>query len=196
MSVPATAPGASVSPTAEEHADEPQIVARVQHGDTAAFEVLVRRYLPRAVLIARQLLRDHHDAEDLVQDAFLRALDRIHTFDARRDFGPWFFRLLVNTGLNVRRARTLRLTEREAVDVPAGDDGPDRLVERREVRERFTRAVDALPARQRLIVSLFEVHGFSGAEIAEMVGVTPATVRWHLHEARRTLRAALAPVKE
>jgi RNA polymerase sigma-70 factor (ECF subfamily) len=175
--------------------DDGVLVARVKRGDVGAYDVLVRRYLRRASVIARRLLGNADDAEDLVQDAFVRALERLHTFDDNRDFAPWFFRLLINTGLNARKARARRTMEPEPPDLPSPADGPLQLLERLEVRERFTAALDALSPRQRLIVSMFEVDGLTTAEIADALGITPETVRWHHHQARRVLRAALAALR-
>jgi RNA polymerase sigma-70 factor, ECF subfamily len=176
--------------------DERTIVARVQHGDVAAFDALVRRYIDRALIVARRITGNAHDAEDLVQDAFMRALDRIGSFDNSRPFGPWFFRVLTNTGLNARRARVLRMTEPEAVDAPSGDAGPDEIVERLEIRERFDAALATLSPRQRLIVTLFEVDEVPSSEIAARLGIAQETVRWHLHQARLVLREALGIVRD
>lgn len=182
---------------ATEPTDEQQLVARVRAGDVDAYDVLVRRYLERALGVARRLLGNPIDAEDLVQDAFLRALDRISTFDpTRQRFAPWFFRLLVNTGLNTRRARAVRATDPEPLDARSSDAMPDELLERREIRDRFAAAVAKLPPRQQTIVTLYEVDGLSAAEIAQSLEIAPETVRWHLHEARRALRLALAPLRD
>jgi RNA polymerase sigma-70 factor (ECF subfamily) len=175
---------------------EREIVARVQRGDVAAFDGLVRRYIDRALVVARRITGNTHDAEDLVQDAFMRALDRIGSFDNTRPFGPWFFRVLTNTGLNARRARMLRMTEPEALDAPSGDAGPDEIVERLEIRERFDAALALLSSRQRMIVTWFEVDEVPSSEIAERLGIAQETVRWHLHQARRVLRAALGMVRD
>jgi RNA polymerase sigma-70 factor (ECF subfamily) len=172
------------------------LVSRVQQGDVPAFNALVQRYSRRAFIVARRILGDADDAEDLVQDAFIRALERISTFDTDREFAPWFFRLLTNLGLNARKSRALRRMEAEPPEVVSNDDGPDRLAERSEMRERFDVALAGLPARQRLIVSLYEVDGLPTGEIARMLEVTQETVRWHLHQARQTLRAALRALRE
>jgi RNA polymerase sigma-70 factor (ECF subfamily) len=177
------------------HDDRPHVV-RVQRGDLAAFDVLVRRHTPRAYALAIRILGDADDAEDLVQNAFIRALDRIASFDAERAFAPWFFRLLLNLGLNARKAHALRHPGPEPLDATSRDDGPDRLAERSEIRERFATALAALPPRQRLIVSLYEVDGMSSTEIADALGVTQETVRWHLHQARRVLRSALGVLQD
>lgn len=193
--VSAAVPGDALGAT--EPTDEQQLVARVRAGDVDAYDTLVRRYLERALAIARRVLGNPIDAEDLVQDAFLRALDRISTFDpARQRFAPWFFRLLINTGLNTRRSRAVRATEPELLDARSSDAMPDELLERREIRDRFAAAVAKLPPRQQTIVTLYEVDGLSAAEIAQSLDIAPETVRWHLHEARRALRLALAPLRD
>ncbi|HEY0351114.1 MAG TPA: sigma-70 family RNA polymerase sigma factor, partial [Gemmatimonadales bacterium] len=129
--------------------------------------------------------------DDLVQDAFLRALDRIATFDAARAFGPWFTRVLVNLGLDQRRKQKVRRTEPQDPESFPGGPSPDRDVERAELRDSLGKALAALPDRQRLIVTLFEIDGHSTEEVATMLEVSQVTIRWHLHQARRTLRETL-----
>ena len=175
-------------------ADERELVERTQRGDAAAYDTLVRRHLARATAIARRLLGNVEDAEDLVQEAFVRALDRISTFDATRAFAPWFYRLLINAGLNARKARALRAAEPEQREFASRGASPLEMTERQEIRERFAAALRALPSRRRLVVSRFEVDGLSTAEIAEALGITRETVRWHHHQARQSLRKALAPL--
>lgn len=172
-------------------ADEEALVERVRGGDTAAFGALVQHFLPRAHSVAYRLLGHREDAEDLVQEAFIAALERIDTFQAGRPFGPWFFRILVNRGLNTRKARSLRRTEAVPPDARAADALPDRAAEQAETRERVLEALDALPEQQRTVITLYELEGFTGAQIAEVLDVPAGTVRWHLHEARRKLREAL-----
>jgi RNA polymerase sigma-70 factor, ECF subfamily len=173
--------------------DEPALVERVRRGDTAAFDTLVTRYMRRAFAVAYRLMGQKEDAEDLVQDAFLAALQRIDTFEAGRPFSPWFFRILVNRGLNARKARSLRRVDQVPESAASATPSPEREAERTELRDRLARAMEALPERQRVIVQLFELEGFGGPEIAEILEISDGTVRWHLHEARKTLRRALAP---
>jgi RNA polymerase sigma-70 factor, ECF subfamily len=177
-------------------ADESSLVARAQRGDSAAFDALVRRHLPGALVAAERLLGDRSDAEDLVQDAFLRAMDRLPLLDPNRPFGPWFFTLLRNLGINQLRARKVRHTEPEPLDAASTDPLPDEAVVNNEVRTRFDAALAALTPRQREIVMLFEVEGWKGVEIAEHLGLTPENVRWHLHQAKKSLRVALAPLRD
>jgi RNA polymerase sigma-70 factor, ECF subfamily len=191
------APSGEFRPVRAYAADAPQpvedtvLVGRVLDGDTEAYGELVERHLRRAFSVAHRLLGHREDAEDLVQETFLVALARIDTFDLGRSFGPWFYRILVNRGLNARKARSLRYT----VDVPdtaaASGPLPDRAAERAELRARVEVAMAELPERQRVALELFEVEGFSGAEIAEILEIPAGTVRWHLHQARQKLRVAL-----
>lgn len=161
-----------------------------------AFDALITPLLPRAASLARRLMDHAEDAEDLVQEACLRALDRIDQHDQQRAFAPWFFRVLVNLGLNAQRVRKVRrteaLTDYEASEIAT----PDVEVEQSETRRRFSAAVAALPPRQRQIVMWHEVDGWSAPQIAEALSLSQATVRWHLHEARRTLRIALQDLRD
>ena len=180
----------SRGPAGEEPGDR-ELLLRVQDGDTDAFDVLVRRYLGRARLVARRLMQDPDDADDLVQDAFLRALDRIATFDLARAFEPWFTRLLVNLGLDQRRKQKVRRTEPHDPETFPGGVNPEQEMERAELKASLGKALDALPDRQRLIVTLFEIDGHSTEEVANMLQVSQVTIRWHLHQARRILRETL-----
>ena len=183
--------GAPVLAEAAEAYDERQILLRIQAGDPDAFDQLVRRYLPRARQLARRLMQNADDADDLVQDAFLRALERIGTFDVSRAFEPWFTRLLVNLGLDLRRKQVVRRTESHDPETFPGGVRPDREAERAELGAALTRAFEGLPERQRLVVTMFEIDGHSTEEIASMLKVSQVTVRWHLHQARRALREVL-----
>ena len=176
---------------ASAHADESEVVERVRNGDTEAFGELVRRYQRRAYAVAHRLMRQRQDAEDLVQDAFMMALDKLDTFDERRPFGPWLFRILMNRGTSQLRARGIRATE--AIPATIGDESatPDRLAERTETAARVHAAIAELSERQRLVVQLHEIDGFGSGEIAEMLEIAEPTVRWTLHAARKRLRAEL-----
>lgn len=122
----------------------------------------------------------------------MRALARLGSFDESRAFAPWFFRLLINAGINARKARTLRRMEPEQGEFPSREASPHDILERREIRDRFRGALSMLPPRQRLVISMFEVDGLSTAEIADALGISRETVRWHHHRARQALRGALA----
>lgn len=145
--------------------------------------------------LAMRLLRHREDAEDLVQDAFLAALQHIDSFDLSRPFWPWLSRIIVNRGLDLAASRSARDLAVLREDVTDSRPMPDESAEQGEIRDEFRRTLLALPERRRLVVQLFEVDGFSVAEIAKILESSPATIRWHLHMARRQLRNALAPLR-
>ena len=176
--------------------DEGRLIERIREGDAQAFGELVRRYQRRAFAIAYRLLRHIQDAEDLVQESFITALDRLDSFDVRRPFGPWFFRIVVNRGRNAIAARRVRETDALDDEVVSGGASPDRLVEQRELGDRLGLALDELSDRQRLVVQLHEIEGFTTAEVAGMLEIAEPTVRWTLHAARKRLRVELAGWKE
>ena len=174
-------------------AEESALVERVQGGDSTAYDVLVRRYIRRAFTVAFRLLGHREDAEDLVQETFMILLRQIDDFELGRRFGPWMYRILINRGLNARKSRALRRTEALPDDV-MGAEAPDLAVERAEVRARFRSALGSLPPRQRIVIELIELDGLTRVEVGEALGISDATVRWHVHEAWRTLRRILAPL--
>lgn len=176
--------------------DEALLVASVRQGDASAFDELVRRYMRRAFSVAWHILRHREDAEDLVQEAFMIVLQKIGSFDVSRPFGPWLFRIVANRALNARKSRALRTTDEIPADARSGEASPALALEQSELRERFENALEALPERRQLVMRLFELEGFSSPEIAGMLDVSEATVRWHLMEARKNLREALRPLKE
>lgn len=181
--------------TAAGHASQKRTDADLVHdvrvGDAAAFDELVATHMRRAFAVAYRLLRQQQDAEDVVQDAFMAALVSLDSFDAQRPFGPWLLRIVANRALNLRKARALRQVEPIPDETTSRDASPLESAERSELRGELARALATLPEQQRWIVELFEVDGFTGPEIAAMLEMAEGTVRWHLHQARQTLRVAL-----
>jgi RNA polymerase sigma-70 factor (ECF subfamily) len=167
------------------------LIARVRAGDHKAFDSLVQAYMRKAFQLAFRVVGHREDAEDLVQEAFLAAFQYLDSFDAERPFGPWLMRIVMNRGANLRRSRTRRETEPETDAVSTAPTALEES-ERAEAREMLNRALATLSERQRMIVTLFDVDGMTSTEIGEMLDLSPGTVRWHLHEARRTLRSALS----
>lgn len=198
MTAPSAIPSGRHQPAPEPlgQLEEPALVERVRARDPLAFDELVRRYLRRAFAVAYHVMQHREDAEDLVQDAFIAVLEQIDRFEPGRAFAPWFFRVLVNRGLNARKSRRVRRTESVPEDAAALGRSPHRDAETAEYRTRLRGALRGLPERQRLVVRLAELEGFSTAEIAGIMNVAQSTVRWYLHEARRALRVALAPLED
>jgi len=195
--------GSPDPPRAAEPASDPPdpgeaaAIALVQSGDGEAFDLLVRRYMRTAYAVAFRLLGHREDAEDVVQEAFLAALDNIRTFDTSRRFGPWLYRIVVTRGLNFRKSRSRRAAEPlEDAGVASREPGPAAAAEQAGLKATVVAALGQLPERQRMVVQLFDLDGFTGAEIAAMLGVSPGTVRWYLFEARQSLRRTLAHLQE
>ena len=167
------------------------LVARVRSGDERAFNELVQAYMRQAFTLAYRVVGHREDAEDLVQESFLAAYQYLDSFDATRPFGPWLMRIVLNRGANLRRSRARRETEPETDAVSPAPSALEES-ERSEARVVLTRALAKLSERQRTIVTLFDVDGLTSTEIGEMMALSAGTVRWHLHEARQTLRTALS----
>jgi RNA polymerase sigma-70 factor (ECF subfamily) len=175
--------------------EEQRLIESIRAGNAAAFGQLVERYLPRALALANRILHHREDAEDLVQDAFLAALKHIDDFDPARPFWPWMSRIIVNRGLDLSAARSIRSTEILGDHLADRGSSPAMDAERSDIFAQVRQAMLALPPRRRLVIELFELEGYSITEIARVLESAPSTIRWHLHVARHQLRAALAHVR-
>jgi RNA polymerase sigma-70 factor (ECF subfamily) len=177
--------------TLDPHA-EAEVIGRVLAGDVDAYDLLVRAYMRKAYAVAYRVLVSSQDSEDAVQDAFFTALERLDTFDRSRPFGPWFLRIVANQARNLRRSNAVRdsapLDEGTAFD---GGRTPDRAAADAELREAFADALSQLAPRPRQIVQMADVDGLASTEIAELLDLSPGTVRAYLHEARQALRRIL-----
>jgi RNA polymerase sigma-70 factor, ECF subfamily len=176
--------------------DESALVGRALAGDRAAFGQLVQRYAGVTRRVARAVLGDPDDADDAAQDALLSALVKLGQYDPRRPFGPWLLRIVANAATDRRRRRRVRRVEPLDPGMVAGGARPDTAAERRALSERLRQALAELPERRRIAVVLFDVEGYSHAEIAEVLGVPEGTVRSEVFHARRRLRGLLADWKE
>lgn len=181
-------------PGGDEDESDEVLARRVQDGDRDAFGALVRRYLRSIHGVAAAHLDDPAEVEDAAQDAFLRALDRIGSYDPSRPFAPWLYQVARNV------ARNRRTSGRRRPEVPLDgiedvrpDDAPspEERVERLELRRRLDAAIRRLPDAQREAFRLFDVEGFPAARIARLMGIAEGTVRSHVFHARRALRARL-----
>lgn len=170
--------------------DEPRLVERVQRGDREAFAVLVDRYSDQAYAVAYGYLQHAQDAEDLVQDAFIRAAERIDSLKPGSVFGPWFYRLLVNAALNRARYLARRRTESIPSEAASRTD-PSSAAERSELRRRLGRALASLPEDLQTVVILHDLEGFTHREIAAILQIPEGTCRSHLWRARFLLRDRL-----
>ena len=172
--------------------NEVELATRARAGDRAAFGQLVEQFAPQARRVARAVLQDPHDADDAAQDAFLAALVKLDQYDPRRPFGPWLMRIVANAATDRRRRRAVRQVEPLAPELTGGGPRPDREAEQSALGDRLRAALAELPERRRIAVVLFDVEGYSHAEIAQILGIPEGTVRSEVFHARRRLRELLA----
>ncbi len=164
---------------------------------------LVRRHQRKATRIALYYLRESADADEAVQDAFVKAYTHLRDFEYGRSFEVWFTRILVNSCLDRVKARTRRArwmiaaddlgeaSPLERVSVPR-DASPEALALRRERGDRLMHAIERLPERQRTVVLLSQIEGATTREVSEVTGLRETTIRVHLFRALRRLRSLLA----
>jgi len=160
-------------------------------GSADAFGALVRMHMERAYIVAYRLLHNREDAQDLVQEAFVMAFENLRSFQPGRPFGPWFFRILVNRGLNLLESQRVRATRDYEIELIADSTSPERDAAEAELLRSLWAAMNEPPPRQRVLVELVELEGFTPAEAAEHLSIAPATARWHLHTARQKLQELL-----
>lgn len=167
-----------------------ELVLRARAGDARAFEDLVRGHYRAAFATARALTGNDMDAEDVVQDSFLRALDRLDDCDPDR-FAGWLLTIVRNRAHNVREREQVRAaTPLDDVD-PAGSDRADRGAEQDELHRALEGAMAALSPVQREVVLLHDLEGWRHREIATALSMSEVMARQHLFQARKRLRDLL-----
>ena len=168
--------------------------ARERYGE------LVANQQRRAVRIAYQYLRDAHDADEAVQDVFVKVFTHITSYREDLPFEVWFTRILVNACLDLRKSRSRRLrwavpmsaaNETTPAEPATSDPTPEQRLVSRERASEITAAVDSLPDRQRTVFTLCHLAEQSTAEVSQALGLSEATVRVHLFRAVRKLRRLL-----
>ncbi len=172
---------------------ENRAIEGVKAGQAAAYDYLVSKYMKRVVSIAWGIVRNAHDAEDLAQEAFVKAYQTIDRFRSGEPFGPWINRIVTNLALDVvkHRSRFRKEELRETEPAPRRDSA-QLAAESSELSSRIDDAIESLPEMQRIVARLYLVEQFGHAEIAAMTGLTEGTVRSHLSLARGKLKEKLA----
>ncbi len=171
--------------------EEHLLISSAQQGDRQAFARLVERYWDGLYRWLYHLTHDSHTAEDLAQEAFLKALNGLHTFRPGTNFRAWLFRIAHNTFANHRRSARPRQPYPE--DLAAADEGPVEKALSREALLLLGRAVGRLPPEFRAAFLLRAEEGLSFRDIGEAMGVTEETARWRVFKARQKLMSVLAP---
>jgi RNA polymerase sigma-70 factor (ECF subfamily) len=181
----------SFSASTDEH-----VITRVLAGDTALFEVLMRRYNQRLYRAARSILRDEHEAEDVMQQAYVNAYTHLGQFDGRSKFATWLTRIAVNEAL-ARARRRGRYMTMDAENCTASESpldarpDPERLAIARELGVLLESAIDRLPDGTREVFVLRQLEGMSTDEVADALSVSESVVKTRLSRARGALRRDL-----
>ncbi|MFY9265737.1 MAG: sigma-70 family RNA polymerase sigma factor [Solirubrobacterales bacterium] len=177
--------------------DDIELVARCQTGDVVAFELLVRKYSARLVRLLRGYLHSEQDADDVAQEAFVRAWRGIKSFRGASGFYTWLVRIAINEA-NRHLKKRARIpapgtVDGERVDLDAADwrPGPEGRLLRADLLRQLERAVLALPVKYRAPVVLRDIEGMSTTEAAAIIGVSEAAFKSRLHRGRLLLRRTL-----
>jgi len=179
-----------------------RIVERVQSGDVAAFDILVRKYRERLYGIIYNMTSNREDAADLTQDTFIKAFSSINRFKGNSAFFTWLYRIGVNTALShLKRNRFRRFfslehiqdegSNAQVLETLAAKHKSEKGALLSELQEKLNEAMQKLSPKHRTVVVLFEIEGLSHQEIAEIVGCSVGTVRSRLHYAKQQLQADL-----
>lgn len=164
-----------------------ELVARARRGDPTAFDLLVRRHLRAAYAIALAVLGRPADAEDVAQEAFVAALERIEDCREPARFSGWLIQIVRNRALNALEKRRLRDVRDDVVELATTSHAGDVVL-----RAHLLAALATLTTVQREIVLLHDLDGWTHAELAVALGITEVNCRQHLFTARRALRAELS----
>lgn len=171
---------------------ELQAIDAVKRGDSGAYDYLVSKYLRRVISVAWGLIRNPADAEDLAQEALVRAFESIGRFKSGEPFGPWVYRIVTNLSLDLIKHRQ-RVRHEELTDTRSAprSDEADLRATSGQIGTRIDRAIETLPEMQRVVARLYLVEQFEYGEIAAMTGLSEGTIRSHLSLARKKLREEL-----
>jgi RNA polymerase sigma-70 factor (ECF subfamily) len=173
--------------------DDATAIELAGKGDSAAFGELVERYQEVAFRAAWLITRDAQDAEDVAQEAFVKAYRQLHTFRQGEPFRPWLLRIVQNQALNTVRSRNRRhgLFERAVIFAPRSADPPHAAVESADESAQVLAAIDQLPPDDKAILHLRYFLELPEREIATAIGKAPGTVKSRLHRASARLRNAI-----
>jgi RNA polymerase sigma-70 factor, ECF subfamily len=184
-------------------ADE-EIVRRVRAGDSAVFEILMRRHNQRVYRVVRAVVKDEADVEDVMQQAYINAFTHLHQFEDRSQFSTWLIRIALHEAFGrrrrVQRAETTTARSHSDVDDDRGEfmdtlaspeADPERQAYAQELHRLLEAAVDALPEGYRAVFMLRDIEGLSTSETGKGLGLGDEAVKTRLHRARVMIRRAV-----
>src|SRR4051812_7318748 len=179
-------------------------VALARDGDSEAFRALVERHSRAVYRLAHRMTGSPQDAEDVVQEAFLRAYRQLGRFESRANFGTWLYRIVSNCSVDLMRSKQARhdqvrgdsLDADGAVELPAADvPGPERMAESAEIDRRVQDALQELSPLERAAFTLRHYEGRSIEEISATLGLGTSAAKHSVFRAVKKLRIALAPLR-
>ena len=180
-----------------------EIVKLVRAGDRPLFEILMRRHNQRLYRAARAVVKDEHDVEDVMQQAYINAFTHLHQFEERSQFSTWLTRIALNEAFARRRKMQVSESRTERGSSVSEDRGdvmdtltspqpdPERQAHAQELHRVLESAVDALPETYRTVFMLRDVEGLSTSETGEGLGLGEEAVKTRLHRARAMIRHAV-----
>jgi RNA polymerase sigma-70 factor (ECF subfamily) len=186
--------------------EDRMLVEQAQNGNRNAFRQLVERHKERVYYIALDLMSNRSDAEDMSQEAFIKAYKSLHRFRGDAQFSSWLYRITVNTCIDHRRKKWWRIRKAQApmnqedqprIDrLPSGMPGPEESAQEALVQAQLRDALDQLPQRERDVFVLRHDHDLPLKEIAETLGISLGTVKSTLFSAVRRLRDQLSDLRD
>ena len=169
------------------------LVRRVKSGDRDAFGELVQKYKQQIYFVAYRMTNNHTDADDLSQEAFIKAYESIGNFQEKSSFSTWLYRIIMNMTINhlkkMGRRQIFTLDENISIE---NTSNPGRILENRQLNEEITKAIDSLPLKQKAVVELALLEGLPHRQIAQILGCREKTVSWRLFQARNKLKEKLS----
>ena len=169
----------------------PEKVGRAQEGDTSAYEALYHENVGRVYALCLRMTRNTAQAEDLTQEAFIRAWQKLNTFKGDSQFSTWLHRLTVNVVLTSIKRQKKRYEKEFAVEGVQEIDSPIRNTTPGTKMD-IEKAIATLPFQTKQVFVLYQIEGHTHAEIADMLGIATGTTKAQLHRARKMLREVLA----
>jgi len=177
-------------------------LARARQGDSEAFRALVERHSRSVFRLAYRMTGNEQDAEDVVQESFLRAYRQLGRFESRANFGTWLYRIVANCSVDLMRAKNARHDQVRgesldaAVEMPAAQTpGPERLAQSAEIERRVHDALGALSPLERAAFTLRHYEGRSIDEIGRTLGLGTSAAKHSVFRAVKKLRIALKPLR-
>lgn len=182
--------------------DGSAVLARAQGGDSEAFQALVEQHSRRVFQLAFRMTGNEQDAEDVVQESFLRAYKQLGRFEARANFGTWLYRIVANCAIDAIRARKSRLAQVGGEqadgyleDAHAPAPNPERLAASEEMRRQVETALGGLSALERAAFTLRHFEGRSIDEIGRTLNLNTSAAKHSIFRAVRKLRTVLEPLR-